>query len=105
VPTIHVLPGDLSIEVAEGETLMAAAERAGLRWPTVCGGDGQCQTCFIEARQGDISSPPPGSTEVEGLQTLAERMDFTAGTVRLACQFRPSSDATVWKRGVRAAAG
>lgn len=105
MPTIRVLPGDLSVEVGEGETLMAAAERAGLRWPTVCGGDGTCQTCFIEAREGDISSPLPGPTEVAGLHTLAERMDFPAGTVRLACQFRPSTDATVWKRGVRAGGG
>lgn len=101
MPTVHVLPGDLSVEVAEGETLMAAAERAGLRWPTVCGGDGTCQTCFIEAREGDISVPPPAGIEVGGLAVLAERMAFPDGTVRLACQFRPSADATVWKRGVR----
>ena len=103
MPTIRVLPGDLSIDVAEGETLMAAAERAGLRWPTVCGGDGTCQTCFVETRDGDISTPAPAPLEADGLQTLAERMPFPAGTVRLACQFRPSADATVWKRGVRAA--
>lgn len=101
MPTINVLPGDLAIEVADGETLMAAAERVGLRWPTVCGGDGTCQTCFVEAREGDISEPSPGGTEAEGLRVLAERMEFAPGTVRLACQFRPSADATVFKRGVR----
>jgi ferredoxin len=103
MPTIRVLPGDLSIEVAKGETLMAAAERAGLRWPTVCGGDGTCQTCFVEVRHGDISVPSPGPAETEGLRVLAERMDYAAEAVRLACQFRPSSDATVYKRGVRPA--
>ncbi|MGH9001330.1 MAG: 2Fe-2S iron-sulfur cluster-binding protein [Acidimicrobiia bacterium] len=101
MPTIRVLPGDLSVEVAEGETLMAAAERAGLRWPTVCGGDGSCQTCFVEAREGDVTVPPPAGTETEGLAVLAERMPFANGTVRLACQFRPTADATVWKRGVK----
>jgi adenylate cyclase len=101
VPVIRVLPGDLTVEVADGETLMGAAERAGLRWPTICGGDGTCQTCFIEARQGDIAAPPPGPVEIEGLRVLAERMEFAPGTVRLACQFRPSADATVHKRGVR----
>jgi ferredoxin len=101
MPTVRVTPADLEIEVADGETLMDAATRAGLRWPTVCQGEAQCQVCFVKAHDGDINRPEPDRVEAEGLSALAERLSFEPGTVRLACQFRPTADCTVYKRGVR----
>jgi ferredoxin len=102
MPTVRVLPAeDVVVQVSDGETVMAAAQRGGYRWPTVCHGEAQCQVCFVTARDGDISRPPPGPVEAEGLATLAERLSFEPGTVRLACQFRPTADCTVYKRGVR----
>lgn len=81
---------------------MQAAQRSGYRWPTVCHGEAQCQVCFVTAREDDISRPAPGPAETAGLAMLAQRLSFEPGTVRLACQFRPTADCTVYKRGVRA---
>ena len=39
---VRVEPAGVDIPVDDGETLMAAAVRAGYRWPTVCGGQAQC---------------------------------------------------------------
>jgi ferredoxin len=103
VPTVRVTPSDLDIEVADGETLMDAATRAGLRWPTVCHGEAQCQVCFVKAVTDDLSTPEPDQLEAAGLAVLADRLPFQPGTVRLACQFRPAGDCTVYKRGVRKA--
>lgn len=102
MPTVRVLPAeDVVVEVDDGETLMAAAQRSGFRWPTVCHGEAQCQVCFVTAREGAISAPAPGPAEAQGLAVLAERLTFEPGTVRLACQFQPAADCTVYKRGVR----
>jgi ferredoxin, 2Fe-2S len=101
---VTVMPAGVQFDIDEAETVMRAAQRAGLRWPTVCEGLGDCQVCFIE-RFGDdpgddISRPAPGMLEQSGLEALRARRDFAEGAVRLACQFAPGRDVTVRKRGV-----
>ncbi|MGH3629739.1 MAG: 2Fe-2S iron-sulfur cluster-binding protein [Sciscionella sp.] len=93
------MPAGIDIEVADGESLMAAAERQGYRWPTVCGGQGTCQTCFVEVLGGADSCSKIGALEHEGIAALRRPTD---GGIRLACQLRIlGNGVTVLKRGVR----
>ena len=97
--TVRVLPSGVDIEVGAGETVMAAAQRVGYRWPTVCGGQGTCRTCFagVQARPEQCSAI--GELEREGLEALKEP---TTGDVRLACQLHIDGPGVVlFKRGVR----
>jgi ferredoxin, 2Fe-2S len=100
VPTVRVEPAGLEFEVAATETMMEAALRHGYRWPTICGGQGQCRACFVEVLDGGDKFGPIGRCEAEGIQILAESGEDPA-TVRLACQARISGPVTVRKRGVR----
>ncbi len=98
---VRVEPLGVSIEVARGETLMAAAERQGYRWPTVCHGQALCTVCFIEDSD---AFEPPGQLELTGLELFAERSYYKGKALRLACQARPVVNTVVIKRGVRRAA-
>lgn len=97
-PEAHVLPLDVTISVAETETLMAAATRAGYYWPTVCHGDGDCGSCAVVVERGAEHLPPPGPVE---RNTLARGLQAREPRARLACQLRPSGPIQVRKRGVR----
>ena len=44
---VRVEPSGALIGVRQGETLMAAAERQGYRWPTICHGQAVCTACCI----------------------------------------------------------
>lgn len=100
VGNVRVEPAGIDLDVESGETVMGAAVRAGYRWPTVCGGQGTCRTCFFEVIDGAANLSPVAALEREGLDSLgpapggAER--------RLACQARVTGwTVTVRKRGVR----
>ena len=45
--TITVLPSKVRFGARGGESLMAAAQRAKIRWPTVCNGVAQCGVCYV----------------------------------------------------------
>jgi ferredoxin, 2Fe-2S len=90
------------VVVRAGETLMAAAERLGIRWPTICGGLAQCTACHVLVDAGAERLGPVGAAEDAALGPLRHRYPATgATTVRLACQARPTADVTVRKLGVR----
>ena len=99
--SVRVEPAGVDIPVDDGETLMAAAVRAGYRWPTVCGGQAQCGVCILKV----VSSselPPPAPLEAERLAIVPERQLWPDAVLRLACQLRVESDGlVVFKRGVR----
>lgn len=95
------MPSGVEIDVAPGETLMAAAQRLGYRWPTICGGQGTCRTCFVELQAGADRCSAISELEREGIEALKKPLD---GLTRLACQVRIDGDGvTVLKRGVRPA--
>jgi 2Fe-2S ferredoxin len=100
---VRVEPSGVVIDVDEGEALMAAAVRAGYRWPSICGGLAECGACVVEI----IASAPDHRdadtlVEQQRLCTVPERRLRPGAALRLACQFRPgSADVTVFKRGVR----
>jgi ferredoxin, 2Fe-2S len=97
---VRVEPSGIEIDVADGETLMAAARRAGYRWPTVCGGLAQCGVCVVDVEAGRPA--PPEDLEAQRLATLPERQMRPDAEWRLACQLRVGgAGLVVRKRGVR----
>jgi len=102
---VRVEPVGVSIEVRPGETLMAAAERHGYRWPTICHGQAICTACAFVPEESTDAFEPPGPVELKGLQAFAGRTYYHDKHIRLACQARPVSDTVVTKRGVRPGRG
>jgi 2Fe-2S ferredoxin len=98
---VRVEPAGVDIPVDDGETLMAAAVRAGYRWPTVCGGQAQCGVCVLTVvSPSDLPAPSP--LESGRLAVVPERVLWPDAVLRLACQLRVESDGlVVFKRGVR----
>lgn len=86
--TIHMLPDDVTFEAADGETILAAALRAGIPHAHACGGNARCSTCRVHVASGAASQRTPAEA------TLAERLGF-ADTLRLACQMQPAGDMRV----------
>lgn len=97
-PAVLVQPAGIELAVEDGETLFEAAERAGYRWPTICGGQGTCRTCFVHVREGFEHCSGMGPLEQEGIQALRQPLD---GSVRLACRLQVTGPVTVTRRGVR----
>ena len=97
---LRVEPAGLSLKVADGETVLAAARRAGLAWRSQCGGFAQCRTCFFTTDQPEAFAPP-GPLEAGALALLAPTLAGAGGVARLACQAVGLGDATVRKVGVR----
>ena len=97
---MRVEPSGITLDVHDGETVMAAAHRAGYRWPTICGGLADCGACALEVVE--TTSPLPTPTTVEGmrLDVLVERRRHPERTWRLACQLVPTGDVVVRKTGV-----
>ena len=99
---VRVEPAGVDIAVDEGETLMAAAVRAGYRWPTVCGGQAQCGVCVLTVESALDALAPPSPLEAGRLAVVPERVLWPDAELRLACQLRIDVDGlVVFKRGVR----
>jgi 2Fe-2S ferredoxin len=95
---VRLGPLDTSFPVRVGESVMAAGQRAGLKWPTICGGNGQCGWCHVEIVSTDIPLSPPDAAEV---LTLKHVVKAPAGmTIRLACQIRPEGDLVIERAGI-----
>lgn len=98
LPCVTVRPAGIRFAARPGQTIMAAGEAAGYRWPTICGGVGECTVCHVEVLESDDHLDPPGELELRTLETLrGSRGD----RVRLACQAGVEGDVVVRKRGVR----
>jgi 2Fe-2S ferredoxin len=100
VTAVRVEPAGVELEVAEGETVMAAAERAGYRWPTVCGGQAQCGVCALEVLSGGDGLSAPAPLEAGRLAQLPEIRMWPERTYRLACQLRVPSEELAGRAGV-----
>jgi uncharacterized 2Fe-2S/4Fe-4S cluster protein (DUF4445 family) len=68
------------VAVSPGESLFAAAERAGVHVPTSCVTQGKCKECVVEVTSGGDRLSPP--TEFE------KHLDVRSGPFRLSCQAR-----------------
>lgn len=101
MPTITVKPSGAQFPAAEGQTIMAAGEAAGYRWPTLCGGNGECLVCHVEVLEHPERLAPPSDTETTAVQGLLGDRGGRGQHVRLACQAAVYGDVVVLKRGVR----
>jgi ferredoxin, 2Fe-2S len=98
---VRVLPAAVELSVAPGETVFAAAHRAGYAWPTVCGGLGDCGTCLSQVAEGQEHCLEPGDLERETLARVLPGRPGAGARFRLACQLRVTGAVTLSKRGVR----
>jgi len=98
--TVLVVPLGITFELAPGESLMAAAERAGYIWPTICKGNAQCNRCVVRVVDG-AGLRPYSTVELAGLRAVRWHDRAEDHVERLACQLRADGHAVVEKRGVR----
>jgi 2Fe-2S ferredoxin len=101
---IRIEPSGLEIRAGDGESVMAAARRHGLHWPTVCGGNGTCRTCYLVVVDGGGRFLPAGPAEAEAIDEITRSFGHAAEPLRLACQASITGDVVVSKYGVRPAA-
>ena len=99
-PQVRVEPSGIELEAEPGETVMAAARRAGYRWPTVCGGQAECGVCALEVVDTPGPLARPGADETDRIARLPERRLHPDRTYRLACRLVVVDGLTVRKRGV-----
>jgi uncharacterized 2Fe-2S/4Fe-4S cluster protein (DUF4445 family) len=84
VHKILVEPIGVTVEVASGDTLLAAVSGAAVGLPVDCAGRGTCGKCRVRLGAGELSAP----TSVELLKLSPEQR---AEGWRLACQAKPLS--------------
>lgn len=81
--TLTVIPGDKTVEVGEGTTLLAALQGLGIKLATNdCGGNAQCGTCHIFVQEGRKGITKTTKAENEKLDTIVG----VGSKSRLACQ-------------------
>ncbi len=82
---VHFSPDDRAAEVERGETVLAAAQKAGIYISSLCGGDGICGKCRVILRAGNIHSKPT---------TLLDRDEIRKNYI-LACQSTVQGDVEI----------
>jgi len=82
---VRFLPDERAAEVERGETILAAAQKAGIYISSLCGGDGICGKCRVILRSGQIHSKPT---------TLLDRDEIRENYI-LACQSTVQGDLEV----------
>jgi uncharacterized 2Fe-2S/4Fe-4S cluster protein (DUF4445 family) len=86
--TVNFQPIGRRILVGSDQTLLNAAQNAGIDIASICGGIGSCDSCKIHLISGSLTS-----------HTLEEEAIFTTAELdsgyRLACQAHPQSDLTI----------
>jgi 2Fe-2S ferredoxin len=98
--TVRVEPSGITLDVHDGETVMAAARRAGYRWPTICGGLAECGACALEVVESSEALPTASTVEGMRLNALVERRRYPDRIWRLGCQLVPNGAVVVRKTGV-----
>jgi uncharacterized 2Fe-2S/4Fe-4S cluster protein (DUF4445 family) len=86
--TINFQPIGKRVIIEQGNSILRAAQEAGINIASVCGGIGACESCKIRLIQGILSRP---TLEEEALFSSKE----LSGGYRLACQSYPESDLTI----------
>ena len=91
MPKVTFMPMNLTVEAAEGESVLDVALNHDVPLQHACGGFCACTTCHIEVKAGDDLLSPIGDDE-------EERLDRVAGLTlhsRLGCQAKVHGDITV----------
>jgi 2Fe-2S ferredoxin len=97
--SVRVEPLGLEFTADEGETVMAAAQRQGYLWPTICQGNALCTACWVEVIDGVNALGPIGEAEAQALKRVADRARL-GDAARLACQATVHGAVLVRKDGV-----
>ena len=84
-PVIDFEPIGRRISAQPEETLLQAAQRAGIGLVALCGGAGTCGRCIVQLRSGNLTAP----NSVETDKLTQEHLDQG---YRLACQCKPVGD-------------
>jgi ferredoxin, 2Fe-2S len=81
--TLTIVPGDKTVDVGEGMTLLAAIQGLGIKLATSdCGGNAQCGTCHIFVQEGRKGITKTTKAENEKLDSIVG----VGSKSRLACQ-------------------
>ena len=99
---VRVEPLGVLVSVDPGESLLEAAWRAGLDWPTLCYGQAECMACRVQVVSGHTGILPPDDEETGAMRQRLPRSQ-AGSDVRLACRMRVwgASEVVVRKQGVR----
>ncbi len=66
---VHFLPGDVTVEIEKGKTILNASRMGDLFINALCGGDGTCGKCKVILSNGKVESlPTTHITEAEARQ-------------------------------------
>lgn len=98
---VTVRPSGIEFTAEAGQTIMAAGQAAGYRWPTICGGVGDCHVCHVEVVECPEHLGAPTDLEQRAITALRGEHGGRGEHVRLACQAVVDGDVVVVKRGVR----
>jgi ferredoxin, 2Fe-2S len=82
MPKVTFIPDNLTVEVPEGTSLLEAAQKAGAKMGSACGGVCACSTCHVWVRQGLNSLTEQSEKE---LDILDKAFDVKPQS-RLGCQ-------------------
>ena len=82
---IDMQPVGRRIDIEAGQSLLEAAQAAGVELVSLCGGEGWCESCLVRVASGKVN--PPTQSEKDYL----DDKDLSAG-FRLACQVIPQMD-------------
>ena len=55
---VHFLPGDVTVEIEKGKTILNASRMGDLFINALCGGDGTCGKCKVILSGGKVESLP-----------------------------------------------
>ncbi len=87
--TIDLEPLGRRINSDQSQTLLEAAQRAGIVLNAPCGGEGLCGRCEVRLMSGALTKPTPAEQDALTPHQLAEGW-------RLACQARPLGDVRLY---------
>ncbi len=96
---VRVEPLGALFQARHGEPLMRAAQRNGLRWPTVCQGNGRCSICHVKIVSAEGELAPVEAQEAATLRLIPPALKREA-TIRLACQLPVTCALVVARAGV-----
>lgn len=95
---IEVKPAGVRFKASRGETVMEAANRAGIYWPTICGAEARCLACMFPV-DSSAELAPADADERDALAAAGRQVE----NFRLACRARVAGDLELFQRRVREA--
>ncbi len=85
---IDMQPVGRRINIEAGQTLLDAAQEAGVGLISLCSGEGWCESCQIRVTGGEVNPPTDSEMDYLGDEALEAGM-------RLACQTIPQTDVRI----------